>query len=117
MSGSIDYSHAGEQSFFDLLRETLGSLDRDLRGQFLAQFFKFYAHIEISEVDSAAVWDRALERHRELSESKHRPVSLKTALMDVLEDMNLLHLPILVEYREFRKLQISAATDALTGLR
>ena len=116
MPGSNDSSHAGEESFFDLLEETLGSLDLDLRSQFLAHFFKFFAHIEISGVDSAAVWDRTLERHRELSESKHRPVSLKTAMMDVLENMNLLRTPILVEYREFRKLQVSAATDVLTGL-
>src|SRR5208282_2588268 len=66
--------------------------------------------------DSAAAWDRALERHRELSESMSRPVSLKTALMDVLEDMNLLRVPILIEYRELRKLRANAATDGLTGL-
>jgi diguanylate cyclase (GGDEF)-like protein len=116
MPGSNDSPHSGEESFFDLLEETLGSLDRNLRAQFLAHFFKFFAHIEISDGDSAAAWDRALERRRELSESKHRPVSLKTAMMDVLENMNLLLMPVMVEYRELRKLQVSAATDALTGL-
>ena len=116
MPNSNDSSYVGEESIFDLLEETLGSLDRDLRGQFLAKFFKFFAHIELSDLNSAAVWDRAIERHRELSESKNRPVSLKTAMIDVLENMNLLRMPILVEYHEFRKLQVSAATDALTGL-
>ncbi|MGA2640917.1 MAG: GGDEF domain-containing protein, partial [Spirochaetia bacterium] len=109
-------SQNGEHSFFDLLGETLGSLDRGVRGQFLAQFFKAFAQIELSESDSAAAWDRTLERHRELSESMSRPVSLKTALMDVLENMNLLRVPILIEYRELRKLRVSAATDELTGL-
>lgn len=105
-----------EDSFFDLLGETLGFLDRGVRGQFLAQFFKALAQIELSDGDSAAAWDRALERHRELSESTSKPVSLKTALMDVLENMNLLRVPILIEYHELRKLRVNAATDALTGL-
>jgi len=105
-----------EDSFFDLLGETLWSLDRSVRGQFLAHFFKSFAQIELSDGDSAAAWDRALERHRELSESMSRPVSLKTALMDVLENMNLLRVPILIEYRELRKLRVNAATDPLTGL-
>jgi diguanylate cyclase (GGDEF)-like protein len=103
-------------SFLDLLAETLTSLDSSLRGQFLAHFFKSFVHIELSDVDSAAVWDRALERHQELSGSLSRPVSLKTAVIDVIESLNLLHMPILVEYSELRKLQVSAATDALTGL-
>ena len=105
-----------EESFFDLLGETLGALDRGVRGQFLAQFFKSFAHIELSDGNSAAAWDQVLARHKELSERLSRPVSLKTAMMDVLESMNLLHVPILVEYRELRKLQVSAGSDALTGL-
>jgi diguanylate cyclase (GGDEF)-like protein len=105
-----------EESFFDLLGETLESLDRGVRGQFLAQFFKSLAHIELTDSESAAAWDRVLVRHRELSERMSRPVSLKTAMMDVLESLNLLHVPILVEYRELRRLQVSAGSDALTGL-
>jgi diguanylate cyclase (GGDEF)-like protein len=119
MQGPNDSSQSQsttDGSFLDLLGETLGSLDSSVRGQFLAHFFKSFAHIELSDVDSVAVWDRALERHRELSESLSRPVSLETAVIDVIENMNLLHMPILVEYRELRKLQVSAATDALTGL-
>ena len=118
MPGPNDSSRSqstAEESFFDLLGETLGSLDRGVRGQFLAQFFRSLAHIELSDQDSAAAWDRVLVRHRELSRSS-RPVSLQTAMMDVLENMNLLDVPILVEYRELRKLQVSAGSDALTGL-
>ena len=103
-------------SFFDLLGETLESLDRGVRGTFLAHFFKSLAQIELSDVDSASTWDLVLERHKELSKSTGRPVSLSTAMIDVLENMNLLHVPIFVEYQEFRKLRVSAATDALTGL-
>src|SRR5208283_3811845 len=103
-------------SFFDLLGETLESLDRGVRGTFLAHFFKSLAQIELSDVDSASTWDLVLERHKELSKSTGRPVSLSTAMIDVLENMNLLHVPIFVEYREFRKLRVSAATDALTSL-
>jgi diguanylate cyclase (GGDEF)-like protein len=119
MASQNDWSRSqstAEDSFFDLLGETLWSLDRSVRGQFLAHFFKSFAQIELSDGDSAAAWDRALERHRELSESMSRPVSLKTALMDVLENMNLLRVPILIEYRELRKLRVNAATDPLTGL-
>ncbi len=91
-------------------------MDRGVRGQFLAQFFKCLAYIELSDEDSAAAWDQVLARHRELSESMSRPISLKTALMDVLESLNLLQVPILVEYRELKKLRVNAGSDALTGL-
>ncbi len=37
-------------------------------------------------------------------------------MVDVLSSMNFLRVPILMEYDEFKKLQINAATDALTGL-
>jgi diguanylate cyclase (GGDEF)-like protein len=103
-------------SFFDLMGETLESLERGVRGTFLAHFFKTFAQIELSDTDSASTWDLVLERHKELSKNMGRPVSLSTAMIDVLENMNLLRVPIFVEYREFRKLRVSAATDALTGL-
>ena len=110
-------SHStADESFFDLLEETLGSLDRGVRGQFLAQFFKSLAHIELSDGESSSVWDRVLARRKELSGSMSSPVSLKTAIIDVLESMGLLQVPILVEYRELRKLQFSAGSDPLTGL-
>jgi hypothetical protein len=88
-----------EDSFFDLLGETLGSLDRRSRGQFLAHFLKYLAHVTLSEENSALAWDRVLERQRVLAESMSKPLSLKTIIMDVLERMNVLHVPILIEYR------------------
>ena len=105
-----------EDSFFDLLAETLGSLDRGARGQFLAHFLKSLAHVTLSERDSAVVWDRVLERQRALSEGANLPLSLRTIILDVLESMNILRVPIVIEYRELRKLELNAATDALTGL-
>ena len=103
-------------SFFDLLGETLGTLDRGVRGEFLSHFFKAFAQIELSHVDSAAAWDLIQQRHAELSRSTSRPITLNTAIIDVLENINLLRVPIFVEYREFTKLRVNAATDALTGL-
>jgi diguanylate cyclase (GGDEF)-like protein len=105
-----------EESFLDLLVETLESLDRSVRGQFLQRFFKSLAQIELAESDSISTWEQILERRRELSESLSKPISLKTAMVDVLASTNFLRVPILVEYDELKKLQINAATDALTGL-
>jgi diguanylate cyclase (GGDEF)-like protein len=114
-NGSRSQSTAAD-SFFDLLGETLESLERGVRGQFLTHFFKTLAQIELCDADSASTWDLVLERQKELSKSIDRPVSLSTATIDVLQNMNLLRVPIFAEYGEFRKLRVSAATDALTGL-
>ena len=55
-------------------------------------------------------------RRRELAENLGQRVSLKTAMVDVLASTKFLRVPILMEYDDFKKLQINAATDALTGL-
>ncbi len=100
----------------DLLVETLQGLDDFVRGQFLRQFFRTTAQIDLSETKSNEYWEQILQRRRELNESLGKRVSLKTAMVDVLSSMNFLRVPILMEYDEFKKLQINAATDALTGL-
>jgi diguanylate cyclase (GGDEF)-like protein len=105
-----------EDSFLDLLTETLEGLDESVRGQFLRQFFRTIAQIDLAEAQSNEYWHRILQRRRELSDSLGRTVSLKTAMVDVLASTNFLRVPILMEYDEFKKLQINAATDALTGL-
>src|SRR5271154_2013013 len=105
-----------EDSFLDLLTETLEGLDDSVRGQFLRQFFRTIAQIDLAEAQSNEYWHRILQRRRELSDSLGRTVSLKSAMLDVLASANLLRVPILMEYDEFKKLQINAATDALTGL-
>ena len=105
-----------EDSFLDLLVETLDGLDESVRGQFLRQYFRTIAQIDLTESQSNEYWQRILQRRRELSETLGRKVSLKTALVDVLASTNFLRVPILMEYDDFKKLQINAATDPLTGL-
>jgi diguanylate cyclase (GGDEF)-like protein len=107
---------SAEDSFLDLLVETLEGVEESVRAQFLRSFFRTIAQIDLAEAESAEYWDRILIRRRELSENLGKPVSLKTAMVDVLASASLLRVPILVEYEEFKKLQINAATDALTGL-
>ena len=105
-----------EDSFLELLVETLQGLDESVRGQFLRQFFRTTAQTDLSESKSNEYWELIIQRRRELGESLGKRVSLKTAMVDVLASMNFLRVPILMEYDEFKKLQINAATDALTGL-
>lgn len=107
---------SAEDSFLDLLVETLEGLDESVRGQFLRQFFHNIAQIDLNEAQSNEYWERILVRRRELADSLGKRVSLKTAMIDVLASTNFLRVPILMEYEEFKKLQINAATDALTGL-
>jgi diguanylate cyclase (GGDEF)-like protein len=107
---------SAEESFLELLTDTLETLDRSSRGQFLLRFFRSIAQIEITETQSLDLWDQALARKRELSESIGKRVALQAALVDVLASAGQLRLPILMEYEELRKLQINAATDPLTSL-
>ncbi len=105
-----------EDSFLDLLIETLQALDRPVRGQFLQRFFKSIAQVELPEAVTLDLWDQILLRRKELSENFGKPVSLKTAIVDVLASTNFLRTPVLMEYEDLKKLQVNAATDALTGL-
>ena len=105
-----------EDSYFELLSDTLESLDLPARGQFLQRYFRAIAHLDLRENESVQIWDDMLVRRRELAHLLDRQVSLKTALMDVLTSSGLLRLPILIEYDELKKLELSAVTDPLTGL-
>ncbi|MGA8366889.1 MAG: diguanylate cyclase domain-containing protein [Candidatus Acidiferrales bacterium] len=107
---------AAEDSFLDLLAETLQALDESVRGQFLREYFRAIAHTDFTEAQSNDLWVRILQRRRELSESLAKKVSLKTVILDVLASGNFFRVPILMEYEELKKLQVNAATDALTGL-
>jgi diguanylate cyclase (GGDEF)-like protein len=114
---------SSEDSFLDLFAEALEALDGSVRRQFLQQFFRTIARIELTETQSNEYWERILQRRRELSDGLGNRVSLKTAMVEVFASMvevlattNFLRVPILLEYDEFKKLQINAATDALTGL-
>ncbi len=105
-----------EDAFLDLLIETLDSVDRPARSQFLQRFLRTIAQLDLTDTQSLEYWEQILARRRELSESLGKPISLKTAIVDVLASSNVLRVPILMEYEELKKLQINAATDPLTGL-
>ena len=105
-----------EDSFLDLLVETLEGLNESVRGQFLRQFFRTVAQIDVTEEQSNEYWIRILKRRSDLADHLGRKISLKTAMVDVLSAANLLRVPVLIEYDELKKLQVNAATDALTGL-
>jgi diguanylate cyclase (GGDEF)-like protein len=105
-----------EDSFLDLLVETLEGLDESIRGQFLRQFFRTVAQIDVTEEQSNEYWVSILRRRSDLTDSVGRKISLKTAMVDVLSAANFLRVPVLIEYDELKKLQVNAATDALTGL-
>jgi diguanylate cyclase (GGDEF)-like protein len=105
-----------EDSYLELLADTLESLDLPARGQFLQRYFRAVTHLDLRESQCLQFWDEMLVRRREFSELLHRPVSLKTALVDVLASAGWFRVPVLIEYDELKKLRLNAVTDALTGL-
>jgi diguanylate cyclase (GGDEF)-like protein len=105
-----------DDSFLELLVDTLEGLEDSVRAQFLRQFLSTIAQIDLTDVESKEYWARILQRRSELAGSGAKSVSLQTAIVDVLSTARFFRLPILIEYKEFKKLQTSAATDALTGL-
>ena len=105
-----------EDSYLELLADTLDTLDLPARGQFLQRYFRVIAHLDLREPQCIQIWDDMLTRRRELSDRAERPVSLKTALMDVLTTSGFLRVPIIIEYDELKRLQLNAVTDPLTDL-
>jgi diguanylate cyclase (GGDEF)-like protein len=105
-----------EDSFFDLLIDTLEGIDRPARGLFVQRLLKSLTQLDLNEAQSLESWERIIERRRELTQLIGRPVALKTAMVDYLASSNLLRAPILMEYEDLKKLQVNAATDPLTGL-
>jgi diguanylate cyclase (GGDEF)-like protein len=119
MSGPTDPigpSRSPEDSFLEILAETLESLDRPARDQFLQRFFRTIAHIDLSEGECAELWDQILQRRTQQGDGSTTRVSLRRATFDVLATSRHLRVPVLIEYEELKKLQINAATDSLTGL-
>jgi diguanylate cyclase (GGDEF)-like protein len=105
-----------EDSYLELLADTLDGLEAPARGQFLQRYIRAITHLALTENQCIQMWDEMLLRRRELSDSLGRPVALKTALMDVLASAGLFRVPIVIEYDELKILQTNAVTDPLTGL-
>jgi diguanylate cyclase (GGDEF)-like protein len=105
-----------EDSYLELLADTLESLDLSARGQFLQRYIRAITHLDLRENQCIQLWDEMLLRRRELSENLGRQVALKTALMDVLVSAGLFRVPIVIEYDDLKILQLNAVTDPLTGL-
>ncbi len=105
-----------EDSYLELLADTLENLDLSARGQFLQRYIRAITHLDLRENQCIQLWDEMLTRRRELSEHMGRQVALKTALMDVLASAGLFRVPIIIEYDELKTLQLNAVTDPLTGL-
>ena len=105
-----------EDSYLELLADTLEGMELSARGQFLQRYIRAITHLDLRENQCVQLWDEMLQRRRELSENLGRQVALKTALMDVLASAGLFRVPIVIEYDELKTLQVNAVTDPLTGL-
>src|SRR5438309_10051351 len=103
-----------EESFLELLAETLENLDRLPRGQFLQRFFKTIAQLDLSENASSDYWEQILERRRQLADTLGKPISLKAAMGDVLACSTYLRVRIRRADEGLQKLQIKAANDPRT---
>jgi diguanylate cyclase (GGDEF)-like protein len=105
-----------EDAYLELLADTLEGMDIPARSQFLQRYFHTTTHLDLRESQCLQLWEEMLTRRRELSEQLRRPVSLKTVLMDVLSSAGMIRVPVVLEYDEYKKLQVNAVTDPLTGL-
>ena len=105
-----------EDAFLELLAETLEAMDIPARSQFLQRFFRASTQLDLRESQSLQLWEDVLTHRRQLSEQLGRPVSFKTVLIDVLTSAGMIHLPVILEYQDYKKLQVNAVTDDLTGL-
>jgi diguanylate cyclase (GGDEF)-like protein len=105
-----------EDSYLELLADTLSGLELPARGQFLQRYFRAITHLDLEESQCVQLWEEILLRRRELSECLNRPVALKTALVDVLASAGMFRVPIIIEYDALKELELNAVTDALTGL-
>lgn len=105
-----------EDAYLELLADTLESMDIPARSHFLQRFFRTIAQLDLRENQCLQLWEEILLRRQEFKERIGRSLSLKTVLLDVLASSGLIHVPIVMEYQEYKKLQTNAVTDALTGL-
>jgi len=105
-----------EDAHLELLADTLDSMDISARSQFLQRYFRTTTHLDLRESQCLHLWEEVLARRRELSDQLGRRISLKSVLMDVFSSAGLIRVPVVLEYEEYKKLQVNAVTDPLTGL-
>jgi diguanylate cyclase (GGDEF)-like protein len=105
-----------EDSYLELLADTLESMDIPARSHFLQRYFRATTQLELRESQCLQLWDEVLSRRLELTKQIGHAISLKAVLMDVLSSAGLVRVPVVLEYGEYKKLQRNAGTDALTGL-
>src|ERR1700689_2480550 len=55
-----------EDSFLELLADTLRGLELPARGQFLQRYFQAITHLELQESQCIQLWDETLLRRKEL---------------------------------------------------
>lgn len=79
-------------------------------------FFRSFAYLELTDERSLELWDEILHRRTVLTGTASQPISLLTALVDVLASSGDFRFPLLIERDELKSLERSAVTDALTGL-
>jgi len=103
-------------AYFELIADTLEGLEPSARAQFLQRFLQAVAHVEIPENKAIALWEEILARKIHLSERAESPVSMQTALLDVLISAGLIRVPVVLEYDDLKSLYRNATTDPLTGL-
>ncbi len=105
-----------DDSFLELLADTLESMEIPARSQFLQRYFRATTQLDLREAQCLQLWEEMLSKRLEISKQLARPISLNTVLMDVLSTAGLLRVPVLLEYNDFKNLQRNAVTDPLTGL-
>ncbi len=114
--GAASPRSLSEDSYLELLADTLDALDLPARGQFLQRYFRTITRLDLRESQCLQLWDEIIANRRTLADQTGRQVSLKTALMDVLASAGLIRVPVVIEYDELKKLQLNAVTDPLTAL-
>jgi diguanylate cyclase (GGDEF)-like protein len=105
-----------DDTYLELLADTLAAMDTPARSQFLHRYLRNITHLDLREAQCLEIWNEMLARRRKFAEQLGQPVSLKTILMDVLSTSSLIRVPVIIEYEELKRLEVSAATDPLTGL-
>src|SRR6202790_888100 len=105
-----------DDTYLELLADTLAAMDTPARSQFLHRYFRNITHLDLRENQCLEIWNEMLARRRKFAEQLGHAVSLKTILMDVLSSSSLIRVPAIIEYEELKRLEVSAATDPLTGL-